>query len=157
MENCAGPWTLMGPEMSNTTLPKMVFERGSVVLPAMFPLAKLRTDGFGRASAGPQFMPLWTSSRSLVASSGPDILGCGDRSTIRLVNFGKRAESMGSASAQEAQKAAGAIRLADRRPKPPSRIGNVASSCADSFSAFPKTLSIVLRMPKSCPTEYRAD
>ena len=38
-------------------------------------------------------------------------------STTRLVNFGKREESMGSASAQEAQKVAGAIRFADRRPR----------------------------------------
>ena len=66
-------------------------------------------------------------SRTLVASSN------WARHPLRLVNSGKRAESMESASAHEAQKAAGAIRLADRRPKPPSRIGNVASSCADSF------------------------
>ena len=111
----------------------------------------VRWPAFNSCHSGRLTNPL--RSRSLVASSSwaRHPWGLIERScTTRLVNSGNRAESMGSASAQEAQKAAGAIRLAERKPKPPSRMGKVASSCADSFclSVPGKLFSLLCAGPK---------
>ena len=51
--------------------------------------------------------------------------------------FGSLLCIMCSASAQDAQYAAGAIRLADLTPKPPRRMGNVANSRACCWSDGP--------------------
>ena len=57
---------------------------------------------------------------------------------------------MSSASAQEAQNAAGANRSADRKPKPPIRIGSVDNCCASaslSLGMSPKSSLAVCHIP----------
>ena len=62
---------------------------------------------------------------------------------------------MGSASAHDAQKVAGAVLTADRNPNPPILMGNVANLCAVAFwgwvpGTLPNKDSMVLSIPVSC-------
>ena len=79
-------------------------------------------------------MPL-LASRTLVDSCNSPMQRCAlpsKASITALAMTGRRACIMGNASAHDAQNAPNVVLDAEWRPKPPSRMGSVATSCATS-------------------------
>ena len=85
------------------------------------------------------------------AARGPlarpkSVTACAARAGVLLASTGR-------ASIHEAQKAASAVRLADRSPSPPRRPGKLAMICAlmsSLCSSAPKIAQNVCQMASSC-------
>ena len=149
-------------------LPAVVFRCGRCeVQPAMLPFANVCGFGWKRTRTCQQLHPPTKPSRSkiphavCISPKQPRGILANSRVMIAVAS-GTRSCNMGNASAHEAQHAAGANRIAERKPKPPNFMGKDARLCARVVRSWspgrvPNQATMVCCIPPSCPAAYAAD